>query len=116
VAVAVAHFVAFEVFDVVDGPGGVLAAGGIWAVVSMVRMETIVDVALKTLRAVEPRADADEDTAAEPLRAVVAVGSAVVGWNVVIAVGAYRRWSNFDGYLGLGLGSCYGEADCGGGS
>jgi hypothetical protein len=99
---SVAHFVAFEVFNVVDGPGGVLAAGRIWAVVSVVRMEMIVDVTLKTLWAVEPRADADEDAAAEPLRAVITVGSAVVGWNVVIAVGAYRRWSNFDGYLSLG--------------
>jgi len=112
VAVAVAHFVAFEVFDVVDGPGGMLAAFGMRAVVSVVGMEMIIDVAAKALRAVEPGADADEDAAAEPLRAVIAVGSAVVGWNVVIAVGTDRRGSNLDGYLSLGLGSGYGEADC----
>jgi len=111
VAVAVAHFVAFEVFDVVDGPGGMLAAFGMRAVVSVVGMEMIIDVAAKALRAVEPGADADEDAAAEPLRAVIAVGSAVVGWNVVIAVGTNRRWSNLDGYLSLGLGSGDAEAD-----
>ena len=94
--VAVAHFVAFEVFDVVNGSGGVLAAGGIWAVVSVVRMEMIVDVAVKTLRAVEPGANADEDAAVKPLRAVVAVRSAVVGWDVIIAVRTYWRRPDVD--------------------
>jgi len=110
-AVAVAHFVAFEVFDVVDGPDGVLAAFGMRAVVSVVGMEMIIDVAVKTLRTMKPGPDADEDAAGEPLRAVIAVGSAVVGWNVVIAVGTNRRWSNLDGYLSLGLGSGDAEAD-----
>jgi hypothetical protein len=116
VAVAVAHFIAFEVFDVVDGLDCVLAAGGTRAGVSMIGMETIIDVAVKTFRTVEPLADADKDAAGEPLRAVVAVGSAVVGCHVVIAVGTNRRGSNFDGYLSLGLGSGYGEADGNGGS
>lgn len=111
VAVAVADFVAFEMFDVVDGPDGVFAAGGMRAGVSVVGMEMIIDVAVKTFGTVEPGADADEDAAGEPLRAVIAVGSAVVGWNVVIAIGAYRRRSNFDGYLSLGLRSGDGEGD-----
>jgi hypothetical protein len=111
VAVAVADFVAFEMFDVVDGPDGVLTAGGMRAGVSVVGMEMIIDVAVKTFGTVEPGADADEDAAGEPLRAVIAVGSAVVGWNVVIAIGAYRRRSNFDGYLSLGLRSGDGEGD-----
>src|SRR5580704_6034011 len=98
VAVAVAHFVAFEVFDVVDGPGGMLAAFGMRAVVSVVGMEMIIDVAAKALRAVKPGADADEDATGEPLRAVIAVGT-------------NRRWSNLDGYLSLGLGSGDAEAD-----
>src|ERR1700683_205617 len=110
--VAVAHFVAFEVFDVVDGLDGALAAGGMRAGVSVVGMEMVIDVAVKTLWTVKPGTDADEDTAAEPLRAVIAVGSAVVGWNVVIAIRTDRRRSDFDGHLSLGLGSGYGEADC----
>jgi hypothetical protein len=112
VAVAVAHFVAFEVFDVVDGPDGVLAASGMRAGVSVVGMEMIIDVAVKTLWTVEPGANADEDAAAKPLRAVVTIGSAVVGWDVVVAVGTYRCRSDFDGYLSLASGRGDGEADC----
>jgi hypothetical protein len=112
-AMAVAHFVAFEVFDVVDGPDGVLAAGGMGAGVPVVGMEMIIDVAVKTLRTVEPGADAEEDSAGKPLRAVVAVGSAVVGRDVVVAIGTDGRGPNFDGYLSLGSGSGHGEADCG---
>jgi hypothetical protein len=112
VAMAVADFIAFEVFDVVDRPDGVLATGGNGAVVSVVGMEMIIDVAVKTLRTVEPGADADEDAAGEPLRAVVAVGSAAVGCDVVIAVGTDWCRSDFDGYLSLGLGSGCGEAEC----
>jgi hypothetical protein len=111
VAVAVAHFVAFEVFDVVDGVDGVLAAGGMRAVVSMIRMEAIVDVAVEAFGSVKPGADADEDAAGEPLRAVVAVGSAVVGWDVVVAVGTVGSGADFDGDLGLGFGSGYGETE-----
>src|ERR1700678_571532 len=114
-AVGVAHFVAFEVFDVVDGLDGVLAAGGNGAGVSVVRMEMIIDVAVETFGTVEPGTDADEDAAGEPLRSVVAVGGAVVGLDVVVAVGTDGGDSNFDGYLSLGLRSGYGEADCGDG-
>jgi hypothetical protein len=112
VAVAVAHFVAFEVFDVVDGFDGVLAAGGTRAGVSVVGMETIIDVAVETLRTVKPGADADEDAAGKPLRAVVAIRSAVVRCDVVVAVGTHGRYSNFDGYLSLGLRSGDCEAEC----
>jgi hypothetical protein len=111
VAVAVAHFVAFEVFDVVDGVSGVFATGWVRAMVSMVRMEAIVDVTAKTFGAVKPGADADEDAACKPLRTVVAVGSAVVGWDVVVAVGTVGSDSDFDGDLGLRFGSGYGETE-----
>ena len=94
---AVAHFVAFEVFDVVDGPGGMLAAFGMRAVVSVVGMEMIIDVAAKALRAVKPGADADEDATGEPLRAVIAVGSASVRIIRVIAIAADRCRVDDDG-------------------
>jgi hypothetical protein len=111
VAVAVAHFVAFEVFDVIDRPGGVLATFGMRAVVSVFGMEMIIDVAVKTLWTVEPGAHADEDAAGKPLWAVIAVGSAVVGWGIVIAVGTDRRRANFDRYLSLDLARRYAETD-----
>jgi hypothetical protein len=112
VAVAIAYFIAFEVFDVVDRLGGVLATGGTWAAVSVVGMEMIIDVAVKTLGAVKPGAYADEDASGEPLGAVVAVGSAVVGRDVVVAVGTDGCGPDFDSDLGLGLGSANGETEC----
>jgi hypothetical protein len=113
-AVAVADLVAFEVFDVVDGLDGVFPAGWDRAMVAMVGMEMIIDVAVEAFGAVEPGADADEDASGEPLGAVVAVRSAVVGSDVIVTVGAYRRNANVDadGYLSLCFGSGYHKADC----
>src|ERR1700683_52280 len=110
-AVGVAHFVAFEVFDVVDGPCGVLTARWNRALVPVVRMEMIIDVAMKACGAVEPGADADENASGKPLGPVVAIGSAVIGCDGVVAIGTFRRDADFDGDLGLGFGRAYGETE-----
>jgi hypothetical protein len=112
VTVAVPHFVAFEVFNVVDRPAGVLATGWDRAVVSVVGMEMIIDVAVKTLRAVKPGAYANKNASGEPLGAVVAVGSAVVGRDIVVTIRTVGRGPNFDGDLSLGFGRAYAETEC----
>ena len=112
VPMAIAHFISFEVFNVVDRPRGVLTPGWDRALVSVVGMKMIVDVAVKTLRPVKPGADANEYAAGEPLGAVVAVGSSVVGSDVIVAVRTFRRGPHFDGNLRLGFGRAYGETEC----
>ena len=112
-AVAVADLVAFEVFDVVDGLDGVFPAGWDRAMVAMVGMEMIIDVAVEAFGAVEPGADADEDASGEPLGAVVAVRSAVVGRDVVVTVGTCGGDADLDSNLSLCCGNRYREADCG---
>jgi hypothetical protein len=109
VAMAVAHFVAVEVLHVVDvilGTCG-FATGRVGAVISVLGMEVVVDVAVEVVGTVEPGTCADEGAAGEPLGTVVAVGSAVVGGDVIVAVGAYRGGPDVDSDLSLGCGSGY---------
>jgi hypothetical protein len=108
---AVPHFIAFEVLDVVDRPCRMLATGWVRSLVSVVGMEMIIDVAVKALRAVKPRAYANENASGKPLGAVIAVWSTVVGRHVVVTVGTFRSGPDFDRDLGLGFGSVYGETD-----
>jgi hypothetical protein len=62
----------------------------------------VVDVSVEVLWAVEPRAGSDEDSAGEPLGAVVAVRGARVRRDCVIAIGACG--CDADAYADLGLG------------
>jgi hypothetical protein len=93
---------------------GPVAAVWHWSVIAVFRMEAVIYVAVKTLSAMKPWAGANENAARKPLRAVVAVRSAVVGSDVIVTVGAYRRNANVDadGYLSLCFGSGYHKADC----
>ena len=73
--------------------------------ITMMGIETVIDVAVETVRAMEPWASSDEDATAEPVRPVVAIGSAAV-WRVIeVPVGAYRRDSDINGNLSR----CYGH-------
>jgi hypothetical protein len=62
-----------------------------------------------TVVAVEPGAGADEDTAREVVRSVVAVWRAGVRIVAVVTIGADRRWSNDgthpDSHANLGVGA-----------
>jgi hypothetical protein len=78
------------------------------AIVSVVRIETVVHVSVETMRAVEPGAGADEESADKPVRTVVAVGSAVVGCVIKVPIGAHGRDANADRDLG-GAQSCTAE-------
>jgi hypothetical protein len=106
VAVSIVNFVAVEVggrmfvacFDVITGMRR-------WAVIAVIRVVVVIDMAVKVAGAMKPRASADEGTAGEPFRAVVSVGSASVGGGLVVAVRAVGGDANVDAYLGLGRSS-----------
>ena len=114
---AVAGLVGMEFFGVTIPSGARLVARvRIVAFVAMVRVEAVVDMAVEVSGAMEPWSGSDEGAAGEPLGAVVAVGGAAIGLDVVVAVRA--GWRDTNGYadLGLGLGrGCYKEtqtSDC----
>jgi len=113
VAAAIANFIPSEVADVADrvlGPGG-FATGGHGTVIAMVWIVAIIDVAIEAATAVVPGASADEDAVQEPVRSVVAPGSAGIRGVVIVAVGAYRSGPNLNSNLSLGCGWACGEAD-----
>jgi hypothetical protein len=101
VAVAIAGFVAVEVVE------GFFSAAGHRSAIAAMWIIAVIDVAVKAVGAVEPGAGSEEDSAVKPVGAVVAVGGAVVGSVVVIAVRAYGGWADVDaeGNLGGGSGS-----------
>jgi hypothetical protein len=70
-----------------------------WSVVAVVGIVAVVDMAIKSVRAVEPGASPDEHPANKPIRTVVTVGRTLVGSIVEIAIGTNRCCPNADGYL-----------------
>jgi len=113
VTASIPLFVSFEVGNLIETLSrlGFVATAWPWAVIAMLRMETVIYVASEVVSAVKPWANANEDATGKPFRAVVAVGGAVVRSNVVVTVGTFRRNSNVDGYLSLCFGSSCHEAD-----
>jgi hypothetical protein len=90
---------------------GVIAAVRYRASITTVGIEMVIYMAAKVFRAVKPRASTDEDTAAEPFRTVVAVGSTGVRSEVVIAVRACGFGTDADVDLSLCFGSGCREAN-----
>src|SRR5580700_5190136 len=91
---------------------GFLAALRSGAAVAVVRVVTVIYVALKILGAVKPRASADENAAGKPFRTVIAVRSAAVGSGVVITVGTLGSDSDFEpDFLRRRFGRGDGETD-----
>jgi len=84
---------------------GASAALRRWAVVAVAWIIAIVDMAVEAGTAVVPGTSSDEQPAVEPVRPIVAIGRAVIRRIVVIAIGAYRRDSDADRYLGWCSGS-----------
>jgi hypothetical protein len=70
-----------------------------WSVVAVVRIVSVIDMAIKSMRAVEPGASPDEHTTGKPIRPIVTIGRAFVGSIVEIAIGTNRWCPNADGYL-----------------
>jgi hypothetical protein len=103
VAAPVPHFIPFEVGNLIDTLCGLgsLAALWSWAFVAMFGMITVIYVAAEVIRAMKPRASTNEDAAAKPFRAVVAVRSAAIGIGVIVSVRTIRGDSDGDADLSL---------------
>jgi hypothetical protein len=67
-----------------------------WTNVAVMWIETVINVAVEVVGAVEPRADSDEHAAAEPLGPVVPVWRAAVWGEIVVAIRATRFCSDID--------------------
>ena len=114
VTASIAHFIAFEMLNPIKMFIGIGFFTTSWprAVIPMFGMEMVIYVAVEACRAVKPGAGANEDSAGKPLRAVVAVGSAVIRRDVIVPVGTFRRDADVDLHLSLCFGSSDREADC----
>ena len=82
------------------------------SMVTVARIETVVDVAVKAVRAVKPGSGAKKYASDEPIGPVIAIGSAVIRLVVEIAVGAHRLHSNVDGNLGSYFWCAAGQGNC----
>ncbi len=112
VATPVPRFVSFEVgtIDTLCGLG-FFAALWRWAFVAVLRVETVIHVALEVAGAMEPRAGADEDPGVKPFRTVVAGGSAGVRSGIIVTIGTFGGYSDVDADLSLCFGGASREAD-----
>jgi hypothetical protein len=66
------------------------------AYITVVRIIAIINVAVEAMRAVEPRASADEHPANEPIGPIVAIRSAGVRRIVKVPIRTHRRHANID--------------------
>jgi len=71
----------------------------------------IVYRALKVGGAMKPGTRANEDAASKPLGAIVAVGGTAVGSGLIVAVGTFGGYADFNADLGLCFGSVCCEAE-----
>ena len=96
VAVAIARLVALEMVEALR------PAARQGASITVMEIEAVVDMAVKAVRAMKPRASAKKHATHKPIGPIVAVGSAVVGLIVEVAVRADGSRSDVyaDGDLG----------------
>ena len=90
VAAPITHLVSVEVIK------GLVSTVRMWTSIAVMQIETVIDVALEVVGAVEPRAGSDEHAAAEPLGPVVPVWNAIVWGVIVVAIRASRFCSDID--------------------
>ncbi len=69
------------------------------AVIALPIIEPMVYMPVKTIRPMEPGPGAQEYSAREPFRAIIAVRSAIIGRNLIVPVRAYGRFA--DAYRNL---------------
>jgi hypothetical protein len=112
VATSIPHFVSFEV-GTIDTLRrlGFLTTLWRWAFIAVVRMKTVIHVALELTSAMKPRTGANEAVPVKPFWTIVASGSAVIGSDVIVTIGTLRGYSDFDAGLSLCFGSSSREAD-----
>jgi hypothetical protein len=93
VALAVMCFVGMKVGE---GPRSMLR---VWALIAVVGIVAVIDVAVEAVRAVKPGAGSDKDSADEPVGPKVTVRRALIRRVVEVAVRAYRGDADADGDL-----------------
>src|SRR5580693_4370065 len=71
------------------------------ASVSMVRIEAVIHVAMKTRRAMEPRSDTDEDAVNKPIRPVVPIRSTAIRRVIEISIWTDGRRADIHAYRDL---------------
>ena len=90
VAAPITHLVSVEVIK------GLVSTVRMWTMVAVMWIETVINVAVEVVGAVEPRAASDEHAAAEPLGPIVPVWRAAVWGVIVVAIRARRFCSDID--------------------
>ncbi len=95
------HFVSFEVRNITDGLCWLrsLATLRRRPFVTVGWMVTVVYLAPELARTMKPWARANEDAPGEPFWPVVAIGSAIIGSEVIEAIGTDRLRSDLDADL-----------------
>jgi len=66
-----------------------LASFWSWTLIAVLRMETVIYVALEVAGAVKPWASANEAVAVKPLRTVIASGGTVIRSDVIVTIGTF---------------------------
>ena len=110
---SVPNFISFEVINLVEMfcRLGLITTLWLWAGIAVFGMKAIVYMTLEVVRAMKPLSSADENATSKPFRAVVAVGSAIIWSDVIVAVGTIGRNSNFHSNLSCCFrSSCHHEA------
>jgi hypothetical protein len=117
VATSIALFVSLEVtFIEALRRLGLLATVWYWALVTVLRMESVIYNATEIVRATKPRPGANEDALTKPLSAVVVRGSTAIGSGVIVSVGTFRGYTDVDADLSFRFGDGYREtasSNCG---
>jgi hypothetical protein len=95
VAAAVTGFIRLEVIECLRATSGERPS------VSMMWIEAVVDVAMKTGRAMEPRSCSDKYAVNEPIGSVISIGRAVIRRVIEISIRTYRRNTDIHAYRNL---------------
>jgi hypothetical protein len=103
VTVSVTYFVRFEVRNPVQTLSRFrpIAASRPWAAITVLRMKTVVYMAMKTLRTVKPWAGTNENAARKPFRTIVSIRRALIRRRIVVPIRTHRRNSHFDADLSV---------------
>lgn len=72
------------------------------AVIAVMRVEAVVDVAVESVRTVKPRSGADKNAVEEPVRTIIAVRSAIIRRILEVPVWAYGLRANVNAEADLG--------------
>jgi hypothetical protein len=99
-AASITHLVSVEVIE------GLLSTLRMWTSVAVMWIETVINVSVEIVSAVEPRAGSDEHPSIEPLGPIVSVWSTGVRGEVVVAIRAPRLGSDIDRDLGADRARC----------